>query len=930
MLHLHPNGMLHATPREQDDSIEINESTKEFHCAVDLTNKGGILSTRGLKELKARTKAREEMVELEKRIRTIENAETPRSPEGTTEPTDQQQKTASPVVPSSPSSLSSSSDSDSESNSSDPCTYGKGRQKILKALDFVDQPLVTLWYTYRDRKEKRKSHKMKRWTKERFKEVKTPPQTCIVPPYHFGFFLSSIERDLPEKDDEDLAFAFYSKLSSELKRQFQTAHIKVPKSRAKCAAVAQEIWEALHPEYRKSKEHKQRNQFWKDSKEKDKDSNTKDKRHWHTRGNSQQRESKRFRKDMYNLSHRRNSSRDQDKGGGKKKKLNDDTFKKRVKRNVEAVTKSTAKALRIWEFVDPDLDAEPILPNTPTKPSVSAIKADATTIADLKGDELTKYGFLRDDWKEEKAVYEKIESGLTAFRNHFHATVNADKIGRLTKTENSLYKIMKSLKKDYPMSDKSRRNNALKRYGNLKRFPNDRDLEIWCDEWTKIYDDFKEAKVIEINSIKHDFYETNKKVDPLFTAAYTLDYATFGFEDLVNEFKENYKSSPPQKHQFPRTSFAATLHGHSQEKERRLTAALSPAFNTLVGANAPTSSLQFGQPTGPKTPISRTREEPASFQIQGSTTTGIQPTCTTICTTPNPDPVWTTPPLRNPNIAMVSAFVGAMVTDCASFIADNGSDSHIVNRFYRDRLMTNVRPGNGIQVRHGPDLTPVELVGDAYYDAYDGYGRLNRFTITGVLYVPDFITNIVMRLTKEQYEDPSTLSSNSFAAIKRNTTPRSTLPIQDASNLETWRRRFGYISDTATRQLLDVATGIEITDLKAPPHPKGEPIPLTQAHELAAPKRQISRRPQDDPSQSGGPQIFQCGQGRSCALGGDNNYLLRPRVRLRQNVWSDIYIVRSPANSQNHELRWSKHGWITTGYALLGQLQLQPGQSEGD
>jgi len=211
-----------ATPREQDESIEINESTKEFHSAADLTrfrNKGGTLSTRELKELKARTKAREEMVELKKRMRAIENAETPRLPEGTTEPIDQQQKTTSPVVPSSPSSLSSSSDSDSESNSSssnsessgrgrsrqkkhkwkykrikvtphitlridsslrewgdwkremervfegDPRTYGKGRQKILKALDFVDQSLVTLWYTYRDRKEKRKSHKMKRWSK---------------------------------------------------------------------------------------------------------------------------------------------------------------------------------------------------------------------------------------------------------------------------------------------------------------------------------------------------------------------------------------------------------------------------------------------------------------------------------------------------------------------------------------------------------------------------------------------------------------------------------------------------------------------------------------------------------------------------------------------------------------------------------------------
>src|ERR1700684_4360463 len=98
-----------ATPREQDDSIEINEPTKQFHSAADLTrfrNKGGILS-RELKELKARAKAREEMFELENRMRTIENAETPRSLERTTEPTDQQQKAASPVVPSSPSSLSS-------------------------------------------------------------------------------------------------------------------------------------------------------------------------------------------------------------------------------------------------------------------------------------------------------------------------------------------------------------------------------------------------------------------------------------------------------------------------------------------------------------------------------------------------------------------------------------------------------------------------------------------------------------------------------------------------------------------------------------------------------------------------------------------------------------------------------------------------------
>ncbi|KAN0075064.1 hypothetical protein V8E54_007675 [Elaphomyces granulatus] len=350
-----------ATPREQDDPIEINESTKEFHCAADLTrfrNRGGTLSARELKELKARTKTREEMVELEKRMRAIENAETPISPEGTTEPTD----------PSSPSSFSSSSDSDSESNSSssnsessdrgrsrrkkhkskykgikvtphitlridsslrewgdwkremervfegDPRTYGKGRQKILKALDFVDQPLVTLWYTYRDRKEKRKNHKMKRWskflawTKKKIQGGQNSTANMYThydaarhrpdeSPYHFDSFLSSIERDLPEKDDEDLAFAFYSKLSSELKRQFQTAHIK-PKRFGK--------------HYTLNIGNRRSTTSATNFRGKDKDSKEEKghKRHWHTRGNSQQQQQ------------------------GKKKKLNDDTFKERTDKNL--------------------------------------------------------------------------------------------------------------------------------------------------------------------------------------------------------------------------------------------------------------------------------------------------------------------------------------------------------------------------------------------------------------------------------------------------------------------------------------------------------------------------------------------------------------------------------------------------------------------
>ena len=73
---------------------------------------------------------------------------------------------------------------------------------------------------------------------------------------------------------------------------------------------------------------------------------------------------------------------------------------------------------------------------------------------------------------------------------------------------------------------------------------------------------------------------------------------------------------------------------------------------------------------------------------------------------------------------MATVLAGIIDYDlCASFIADNGSDSHVINRFYRDRL-TNIRPAHDLKVRHGPNITPIKLIGDAYYHAYDQYGRL--------------------------------------------------------------------------------------------------------------------------------------------------------------------------------------------------------------
>lgn len=55
---------------------------------------------------------------------------------------------------------------------------------------------------------------------------------------------------------------------------------------------------------------------------------------------------------------------------------------------------------------------------------------------------------------------------------------------------------------------------------------------------------------------------------------------------------------------------------------------------------------------------------------------------------------------------------------CASFIANNSSDSHVINQFYRDRL-TNIQLAYDINVQYRPNIIKVELINNAYYNIYN-------------------------------------------------------------------------------------------------------------------------------------------------------------------------------------------------------------------
>jgi hypothetical protein len=341
-----------------------------------LRNDGKLLTSQELKELNTRVKALEEMARLEDRLRALESRKRPRSelsesalplenPTAGLQPSTRGSRHSSSrqdrPTAIHPSIELDDSDSNSDSSSSssksvinhrhkrqrftrgikvtpsyilkvssslrewgdwkkdmervfegDPYTYRTGPQKILKALDYVDSSLKSLWYTYNDQQGIKRWSIFLGWTRDNiqngqnatatlYEQLNSAKQLPEQSPVQFNAYLSAIERDLPQQDDKASAMTFYSKLNRELKKQFRTSDIPIPETRAKCVAVAQRVWEGLH-----GFEEKKSFQGYKGSKEKD-SSNPR------TELKYPRIDSKRDRKDRYHLGHRHKDDRNKER-----------------------------------------------------------------------------------------------------------------------------------------------------------------------------------------------------------------------------------------------------------------------------------------------------------------------------------------------------------------------------------------------------------------------------------------------------------------------------------------------------------------------------------------------------------------------------------------------------------------------------------------
>ena len=143
-----------------------------------------------------------------------------------------------------------------------------------------------------------------------------------------------------------------------------------------------------------------------------------------------------------------------------------------------SITKSHNLTLKIWDYVNSDNDEKLLLSTESSKSAVFQIKAGTMAIINLKKDELTQYNYLCKNWKKKKTAFEKINQNFIFFCNHLHFTVDMNMIIYFIKNKNSLYKIMKALKKKYSMFTKICWKNILNYYMIFKWFSKKKSCNI--------------------------------------------------------------------------------------------------------------------------------------------------------------------------------------------------------------------------------------------------------------------------------------------------------------------------------------------------------------------------------------------------------------------------------------------------------------------
>jgi hypothetical protein len=239
--------------------------------------------------------------------------------------------------------------------------------------------------------------------------------------------------------------------------------------------------------------------------------------------------------------------------------------------------KVIARTENVWQFIDPDLPTEPLVPSVPIKPIPADVNPAKSTIVTLDEGERELFKLLLTDYKEEKIINKEIHTALNGIQKHIVTSVSTENHVYI-RDEETTYQMLRKLKSRLAPTDYARKLEVIRRYNKLKTFSKRENIDKWLKDWEVTYTDGKGLRIPEVDEECPllNFTHAISAIDSGYAS--TQEYFLMklikkseplpNFHDLVEDFRDHHRSSEGLKLSASHSGFI-TLRGETREPEEK-------------------------------------------------------------------------------------------------------------------------------------------------------------------------------------------------------------------------------------------------------------------------------------------------------------------------------------------------------------------------
>ena len=233
----------------------------------------------------------------------------------------------------------------------------------------------------------------------------------------------------------------------------------------------------------------------------------------------------------------------------------------------------------IWEYVNPDT-TEPILPKltAPIEPTVSSVKAAATSYGDLDENLTLQLRDLKESFKRHYKEYREKKAAIAALVKRIQETVD-ERNHYLLEDLTTPHEMLVALKERLSPTQKIRERDVAAAYKKLLKPPRDSDLDDWLVDWQVTYTRAKALNLPEVHGDRAsiDFLNALESIDAHFAEIQLAEV------QKCEDSGEACADVPTLLNRYEvRRRIKNTRHKSSKDQ---------PAFATLRGRSSKTESI---------------------------------------------------------------------------------------------------------------------------------------------------------------------------------------------------------------------------------------------------------------------------------------------------------------------------------------------------